>query len=81
MLLSASGSMGIDWNFNSAALMEVGSYNYTSNAFMPLSGAATTASEKRGIEALDSKGLIWMLSKHWIFSGPFFALWIINAAN
>ncbi len=54
---------------------------YTSNEFMQLSGATSSASVKRGIEALDSKGLIWMSSKHWIFSDPFFALWIANSVD
>jgi hypothetical protein len=52
---------------------------YTSNEFMQLSGATSSASIKRGIEALDAKGLIWMSSKRWIFSDPFFALWIANS--
>lgn len=51
---------------------------YTSNEFMQLSGATSSASIKRGIEALESKGLIWMSSKRWIFSDPFFALWMVN---
>ena len=54
---------------------------YTSQEFMQLSGATSTASIKRGIEALDSKGLIWMSSNHWIFSDPFFALWIANSVD
>jgi hypothetical protein len=54
---------------------------YTSNKFMQLSGATSTASVKRGIAALESKGLIWMSLKFWIFSDPFFALWITNRAD
>ena len=54
---------------------------YMSKEFMQLSGATSSASVKRGIEALDSKGLIWMSSKHWIFSDPFFALWIANSVD
>lgn len=54
---------------------------YTSNEFMKLSGATSTASIKRGLEALESKGLIWISSKHWIFSDPFFALWIANSVD
>ncbi len=54
---------------------------YTSNEFMQLSGATSPASVKRGIEALESKGLIWMSSKLWIFSDPFFALWISNSVD
>ncbi|MDF7807005.1 ATP-binding protein [Pontiellaceae bacterium B12219] len=54
---------------------------YTSQEFMQLSGTTSSASVKRGIDALDSKGLIWMSSKHWIFSDPFFALWISNSVD
>lgn len=54
---------------------------YTSKEFMQLSGATSSASVKRGIEALDAKGLIWMSSSHWIFSDPFFALWIANSVD
>jgi hypothetical protein len=54
---------------------------YASNEFLQLCGTTSHASVKRGIEALDSKGLIWMSSKHWIFSDPFFALWIINSLD
>lgn len=54
---------------------------YTSHEFMQLSGATSSASIKRGIEALDAKGLIWMRSRHWIFSDPFFALWIVNSLD
>ena len=54
---------------------------YTSNKFMQLSGTTSPASIKRGITALESKGLIWMSAKHWIFSDPFFALWIANSTE
>ncbi len=54
---------------------------YTSGEFMQLSGATSPASVKRGIEALESKGLIWMSGRHWIFSDPFFALWISNSVE
>jgi AAA+ ATPase superfamily predicted ATPase len=54
---------------------------YMSREFMQLSNATSSASVKRGIEALDSKGLIWMSAKRWIFSDPFFALWIANSVD
>lgn len=54
---------------------------YASNEFLQLCGTTSHASVKRGIEALESKGLIWMSSKHWIFSDPFFALWIANSVD
>jgi hypothetical protein len=54
---------------------------YTSSEFMQLSGATSPASVKRGIEALESKGLVWISSRHWIFSDPFFALWIANSVD
>ncbi len=54
---------------------------YASNEFLQLCGTSSHASVKRGIEALESKGLIWMSSKHWIFSDPFFALWIVNSVD
>jgi len=54
---------------------------YASNEFLQLCGTTSHASVKRGIEALESKDLIWMSSKHWIFSDPFFALWIANSVD
>ena len=54
---------------------------YASNEFLQLCGTTSHASVKRGIEALESKDLIWMSSKFWIFSDPFFALWIANAVD
>ncbi len=83
----ASGYEGM-WNMLTdnqqkiaAGLARYRDSKYTSQEFMQLSGATSSASVKRGIEALDAKGLIWMSSNHWIFSDPFFALWIANSVD
>ncbi|MBN2162965.1 MAG: ATP-binding protein [Pontiellaceae bacterium] len=54
---------------------------YASNEFLQMCGTTSHASVKRGIEALESKGLIWMSSSRWIFSDPFFTLWIANSVD
>lgn len=56
-----------------------GGTQYLSQEFMQASGANSSASIKRGLEALESKGLIWQREDVWIFTDPYFGLWIANA--
>jgi hypothetical protein len=47
--------------------------------FMQASGATSSASIKRGLEALETKVVIWQKDAAWIFTDPYFGLWIANA--
>ena len=81
----ASGYLGM-WGMLTAnqqklaqGLSRYGGIQYLSQEFMLASGATSSASIKRGLEALESKGLIWKNEGVRIFTDPYFGLWIANA--
>ena len=55
--------------------------HYLSSEFIRLSGATSSASIKRGLDSLAAKGVVWSCEGCWVFSDPFFALWVANFSD